>query len=80
MPASLLEPVFEIICFGTGAVILKAVSFGRIGFNTDPDFKLPWYGAGKDESGQFLLDPNYATLTGIVFWLASVVTIFSFLY
>jgi hypothetical protein len=71
MPHSLLEPVFEILCFGAGAVIIKICSFGKIGFydSFDEAKKKQKSFFKKGDNGKILIPSECATLTGIIFWV-----------
>ena len=80
MPHSLLEPVFEILCFGTGAAIIKIMSFGKIGFydSYDKDQKPALLGFKKTDDGKIKIAYEWATLTGILFWILVFVLLYSF--
>lgn len=62
---TLLEAIFEIVCFGLGIGLLFLL-FGRR-IKLDDKQKLPWWGFRKRPSGQIDMLPELAGLIGLIF-------------
>lgn len=78
MLASLLEPIFEAVAYGTGALLVRLFSFGKIDVNWDENVKFPWYGFSRSKNKKLQMMPEYAGLLGVSFWICIAVLVFMF--